>query len=198
MTTLPRNRRLFARAARTSRKAWARLRPALDELEVRITPSTLGMTSVVEGFSTGSDSVLVNTNGPWSAVPSPDAFWLHTSSVGNGSGLATFSFDPNPFNTRVGTLAIAGQTLTVTQTGSDYIPANPLTTLAATGLNTPSGVAVDDSGNVYIADTANNAVEKWTRRPGRSPPWSLRDSSAPGGVAVDSLAQRLHRRYRRH
>ena len=36
-----------------------------------------------------------------------------------------------------------------------------VTTLVSTGLNTPSGVAVDGSGNVYIADTPNNAIKEW-------------------------------------
>ena len=36
-----------------------------------------------------------------------------------------------------------------------------VTTLVSSGLNGPDGVAVDGSGNVYIADTGNNAIEEW-------------------------------------
>ena len=49
MTTLPRNRRLFARTPRTSRKAPPRCRPAPEVLEDRTTPSTLIVTSTAEG-----------------------------------------------------------------------------------------------------------------------------------------------------
>ncbi|MFM9878101.1 MAG: hypothetical protein ACKVOG_09715, partial [Rhodoglobus sp.] len=28
--------------------------------------------------------------------------------------------------------------------------------------NFPQGVALDDSGNVYVADTENNRVQKWS------------------------------------
>ena len=37
---------------------------------------------------------------------------------------------------------------------------NTVTTLVASGLNYPCGVAVDGAGNVYIADTDNNAIKE--------------------------------------
>ena len=49
----------------------------------------------------------------------------------------------------------------MTQAGSSYVAANPLTTLVSSGLNGPFGVAVDGAGNVYIADTRNNAIKEW-------------------------------------
>ena len=206
------DRRLFARTPRTNRKASARLRPALEVLEVRLTPSTLGTTALLEGRFSGSDSVLVNTSGSWSASPSPDARWLHTSSFGQGSGLATFTFDANGGSaTRVGTLSIAGQTLTVTQVGGLYTAATaptilvdrgpvptkrkalpwmaPATCITATGAGFRSGTLqlsrlapsspwlrsldVDELGNnIYFA--AGNTINKWTRRPNRSPRWCPR------------------------
>src|SRR5262249_49853883 len=117
----------------------------------------LGTTAVVEGPAAGSDSVVVAARRAWAATA--NASWLHTSSSGTGSGLATFTFDANPGATRSGTLTIAGQTLTVTQAGRTYVPVNPLTTLVS-GLPTPSGVAVDGSGNVYIADSVNGVVRE--------------------------------------
>ena len=36
-----------------------------------------------------------------------------------------------------------------------------LTTLVRAGLSHPTGVAVDRSFNVYIADTGNNAIKEW-------------------------------------
>jgi DNA-binding beta-propeller fold protein YncE len=36
--------------------------------------------------------------------------------------------------------------------------------LSATSLCSPSGVAVDSAGNVYVADTANNRVLEYNSR----------------------------------
>src|SRR6516164_8112536 len=156
-------RQLFVRTPRRAPqgppKAPPRFRPSLDVLEDRLTPSMLGTTALLEGPAAGSDSDLVLTSGPWSA--SSNATWLHTSATGSGNGLATFTFDANAGATRSGTLTIAGLTLTVTQAGSTYVPANPLTTLVSSGLYRPVGVAVDGVGNVFIADTGNSALQEW-------------------------------------
>jgi hypothetical protein len=72
--------------------------------------------------------------------------WLHLSAAnqsGAGSKNVVFTYDTHPGPTRAGTLTVAGQTLTVTQAGSTYVAANPLTTLVSSGLDHPSGVAVD-------------------------------------------------------
>src|SRR5262249_19621476 len=69
--------------------------------------------------------------------------------------------DANPGATRSGTLTIAGQTLTVTQAGSNYVTANLLPTVVPSGLKSPAGLAVDRQGNVYIADGGNNAIYAW-------------------------------------
>ena len=59
---------------------------------------------------------------------------------------------------------------------------------AVNGLWGPNGVAVDGSGNVYIADMNNNRAVKETPS-GGSYTQSIVDSSlnSPGGVAVDGL-----------
>ena len=72
----------------------------------------------------------------WTATA--NAAWLHLSPAnqsGTGSTNVVFSFDANPGATRTGTLTIAGQTLTVTQAGSTYVAADPVTTLVSSGLN---------------------------------------------------------------
>ena len=63
-----------------------------------------------------------------------------------------------------------------------------------TSSTTPHGVAVDGSGNVYVADSNNNRVQRWA--PGATSGvtvagWQRRRSAAnqldfPGGVAVDA------------
>jgi len=57
-------------------------------------------------------------------------------------------------------------------------------TLVASGLNGPAGEAVDGSGNVYIADSNNNAIEKLSAVNGLV---TLVYSGLdwPNGVAVD-------------
>ena len=115
--------------------------------------------SLVEGPAAGSDSDLVSSIGAWTATA--NASWLHTSSSGSSNGLAVFTFDANTGATRTGTLTIAGATLTVTQAGSTYAAASPLSTLVSTGLADPDGVAVDAAGNVYFADVNNNAIKEW-------------------------------------
>jgi hypothetical protein len=167
-------RNLFARTPRQPQARRPRLRLAIDVLEDRLTPSTLGTTALVEGPAAGSASDLVRTSGAWSATTTDS--WLHTSAQGTGNGLAILNFDANPGATRSGTLTIAGLTLTVTQAGSTYVAANPLTTLVASGLHFPAGVAVDGSGNVFIDDFGNNAIKEWSASTQTvSPP-----SSSPG------------------
>ena len=126
----------------------------------------LGTTALVEGSAAGSDSVVLAgtpTFGPWTATPS--ASWLHltlANQSGNGSANVVFSFDANPGATRSGTINIAGQNLTVTQAGTTYIAAPaPMTTLV-TDLGYPGGLALDLTGDVFVADTAHNALKEWT------------------------------------
>jgi hypothetical protein len=129
---------------------------------------TLGTAALLEGPSAGADSVVLAVNpnsGAWTAAA--NASWLHLkppNQSGTGSMNVVFNYDANPGATRAGTLTIGGQTLTVTQAGSTYVSAGALTPLvtAGSGLGDPIQVAVDGTGNVYIADAAQNALEKWT------------------------------------
>jgi hypothetical protein len=151
---------------------------------MQISPS-LGTYSLLEGPSSGTDSVIVSWGGSWTA--SSNAFWLHTTTSGTGNGLAIFSIDANTGATRAATLTIAGMTLTVTQAGSTYTAANPTTMLVGSGLNYPYGVAVDSGGNVYIADAHNNAIKVWSATAQTVSTLVSSGLSSPAGVAVDSL-----------
>ena len=141
-------------------------------------------TLCLEGPAAGSDTDIVVTSGAWTATS--NASWLHTSASGTGNGLASFTFDANTGATRTGTLTIAGLTLTVTQAGSSYVAANPVTTLVSSGLNAPYGVAVDGAGNVYIADTGNNAIKEWNATTQQVTTLVSSGLSDPNGVAVDA------------
>ena len=151
---------------------------------------SLGTSALLEGPGSGSDSVVLAMAYPtdtWTATAN-DA-WLHLSVAnqsGTGSTNVVFSYDVNPGVTRTGTLTVAGQTLTVTQAGSSYVPApGPVTALVASGLNHPTGVAVDSMGNVYFADSNNNAIKKWTAANNTVTTLVASGLNEPDGVAVD-------------
>lgn len=163
-----------------------------NDLLLNATPAipayALGATALVVGPATGSDSVvLAVTPETRSWVAGANNAWLHLNQSGTGSRNIVFTYDANPGPTRSGTLFIAGQTLTVTQAGSPYIAApGPLTARVSTGLNKPTGVAIDSAGNVYIADGDNNAIKKWTRSDNTVTTLVSSGLNYPRGLAVDS------------
>jgi len=151
---------------------------------------SLGTTALLEGPAAGSDSVVLSVipnSSPW--VATANVGWLHINPAnqsGAGSTNVIFSYDENSGSTRSSTLSIAGQTLTVTQAGSTYVAAGPVTALVSTGLSIPLGVAVDGAGNVYIADYGNDAIKKWTASNNSVTPVVSSGLSNPIGVAVDA------------
>ena len=147
---------------------------------------SLGTTNLLEASAAGSDSVVLAVNpnfGSWTAAA--NASWLHLASSGTGGTNIVFTFDANTGDTRYGALAIAGQTLTVTQAGLNYVAAQPLTTLVSLGLSNPRGVSVDASGNVYIADAGQSEIKEWTYANDMLTPLVTSGLSSPRGVAVD-------------
>ena len=142
----------------------------------------LGTLNLLEGLAAGIDSDIVTVGGSWTATS--NASWLHTTSSGSGNGLATFTFDANPGATRTGTITIAGFTLTITQAGTSYTAANTVPVIS--GLSSPYGVAVDGSGNLYIADPIDNALWEWNSATGQLTKLISSGLSDPEGVAVDS------------
>jgi sugar lactone lactonase YvrE len=117
--------------------------------------------------------------------------WLHLSPAnqnGTGSTNVVFSFDANPGATRTGAIAVGGQTLTVTQAGETYVAATPLTMLGSqpSGMFQPEGVAVDTAGNVYIADSGNNAIKEWVNAYNTNITLVGSGLASPAGVALDN------------
>jgi DNA-binding beta-propeller fold protein YncE len=146
---------------------------------------TLGTSTLLVGPAAGTNSVLLDITGAWTGAA--NANWLQLSSAnsaGAGNANVIFTFTANTNSTRSGTLTIAGQTLTVMQAGSNYVAAEPVTTLASNNLNEPYGVAVDGAGNVYIADTYNSEIKEWSAANGVTTLVST-NLSYPVGVAVD-------------
>jgi tripartite motif-containing protein 71 len=82
----------------------------------------------------------------------------------------------------------AGSSLTGAQAGASATPSSPtyVRTIGTSGESTmyPSGVAVDASGNVYVADTGNYKIEKYT---GTTLDWSVGVRGAPIGGGTDSF-----------
>ena len=163
---------------------------ALTPASIQAGTSLLGTTALVEGPTAGSDSVVlvISPEGdPWTATANDT--WLHLSVAnqgGNGSTNIIFNFDANPGATRVGTLNIASQTLTLTQAAPAYVLSQTTpNALFGSGLEAPNGIAVDGAGNVYIADTYNNAIKEIM--PNTAGAITLVGSglSSPSGVAVD-------------
>ena len=157
---------------------------------VQATTYALGATALMEGPTAESDSVVLAASpktAMWTATT--NAPWLHLSAAnrsGVGSTNIIFSYDANPGATRNGTLTIAGLTLTIIQAGSTYVTASlPPTVLVSLPLHAPTGVAVSSQGKVYIADTDNNMIRKWTATNNTVTTVVSAGLSSPAGVAVD-------------
>ena len=167
--------------------------PINQSFQVRA--SSLGTYTLFVGSAGGSSSVVVFYGGAWTAAAN-DSF-LHISpgsTNGTGSGLVVFTYDPLiGTGTRTGTLTIAGLTLTVTQVGTNYIGPGPVTTLVSSGQSVPRGIAVDSSGNVYIADQGSGAISKWSSSTQQVTTLVRRVKS---NIEAGHARQRLLRRYR--
>jgi trimeric autotransporter adhesin len=171
------NRSLLTRTKKTAKR-----RCAFELLEDRITPATiLGANSLLEGPTAGIDSDIVGAVGAWTA--SPNSTWLHTSASGTGNGVATFTFDANSGATRTGELTIAGQTLTITQAGNDYVPANPETPLFSLGTGT-TDYAIQ-SNNVYVLYESDGSIVKWNITTQSST--TIQTGLTLDGIAVDAV-----------
>jgi hypothetical protein len=138
--------------------------------------NSLATSNMWEGPSAGADSIVMAVS-PLSPswTNTANASWLHLSMAnqsGSGSTNIVFTFDQNTGSTRIGSLTIAGQTLTVTQAGATYVPlmlrdarentGPSIPALVTSGVSKPGSIAVDAAGNIYIPEIFENLVNKWT------------------------------------
>jgi sugar lactone lactonase YvrE len=157
----------------------------------QVAQETLGAASLTVAGAGGSNAVEIgflplSAMASWSA--GANASWLHLGSAsGAGAAIVRFTVDANPNPTaRTGAITLdSGVALTVTQAGTNYMGPGPLVTLVSAGVSAPSGVAVDSSGNVYIADTNNGAIEEWSAATQQVTPLVSGGLSQPLAVAVD-------------
>jgi streptogramin lyase len=159
------------------------------EYESCASSNTLSAYTATVAGNAGNGSAQLTATGSWTA--SSDSSWLQFSSGSTaGSGNATIDYNYvanlNP-GAQTGTLSIAGLPFWLTQVGTSYFPVVSLTQLVPAGLNGPRGVAVDGSGNVYIADTGNNAIEEWSLYTRQATPLVFSGLNNPSAVAVDTL-----------
>jgi uncharacterized protein (TIGR03437 family) len=137
-----------------------------------------------------------------------------------GNGTKGFSGDGGPATSAALNLSTAHDGLAVDSAGNLYVPdaannrvrkvdsAGTITTIAgngiagfsgdgspatAAGLNSPNDVAVDASGNLFIADTSNNRVRKVAAASGPATPsisanGIVNGASFAPGIAADSWA----------
>ncbi len=146
----------------------------------------LSATSTLVGSAGSGGSVEINAVGPFIALSNSPWLQVQTvSGVGNTVFRYTYGTNSNA-NQRIGTLTLAGLTFTVTQVGASYTPATATLPLVTSGLNAPNGVAVDSQGNVYIADTGNNAIRKYSPSTQQLTPLVTSGMNGPVGVAVDA------------
>ena len=179
--------------------------PAKITPAVTVTPSpssittaqTLSVTVTVNGGSgnptpTGSVTLLGGTfsgNGTLSNGSATISIPAGAFAVGTDQLTATYTPDSASSSAYNGATGVGSVTVSISSTGGrpqmNFLP-GILTTLGG-GFSSPAGVAVDGSGNVFVADTVNNAVKEI--------PFNCLSSSCtktlgsgfsdPEGVAVD-------------
>lgn len=124
----------------------------------------LGRSNFLEGPTAGTDYVLLAVApniGAWNAAPGVP--WLHAASTnrsGIGNTVLAFTYDANPGPTRSGTIRVGGQTLTIMQAGSSYVPVSVITPLSPGIGLVDLSIPADSAGNIYLADDSANSIDR--------------------------------------
>ena len=127
-----------------------------------------------ESGGTVSISVTALSGCRWTASSSLSWVTISSGSSGSGSGAVTIQAAANTAAPRSGFMTVAGTSISITQGGPGEavirtIAGNGTPGLSgdggpatSAGIHSPHGVALDLSGNLYIADTDNSRIRKVT------------------------------------
>jgi hypothetical protein len=169
-----------------------------------ITPSPCSLTATLY-FDVAADTTIGSINILTQGTPNLD-FNATTTQESNACAMQTYisatictvtvTFTPTKAGIRYGAVVIEDGTSNAPATayvfgtgqGPQLAFSPPMqSTIPATGLINPEGVAVDGSGNVYITDTNNNSVLKETLAGGSYTQSTIPATGllGPEGVAVD-------------
>lgn len=107
--------------------------------------------------------------------------------AGNTNGSVTVAL----FNAPAGAVADASGNLYIADTDNNAIrriaPDGQVTTLAVTGLNAPTALAIaPDGATLYVADSGNNQIRAITLASDQSTTLAVTGLDVPSGVAVDA------------
>ena len=146
-----------------------------DSVNNRIRKVSAGIITTVAGDGTGPSGLgisIPNYNG--------DNILATSAALDNPSGIAVDAsgnlFIADYYNQRIRKVSGGIITTVAGNSASGYNGDNIAATSAT--LNNPSGVAVDTSGNVFVADTANNRLRKLT------PDVAVTVASVPSGLTL--------------
>lgn len=142
---------------------------------------TYNATNLIEGREFATSSISWSVSGtsksaavtPFVALDKTNAY-VYVSDPGNHRILA-FSDYRKLDGTQIADFVIGQTDLSSKLVNS---PANLSTTLGNTGLNTPTGLAVDSSGNLWVADTGNSRVLRFPT------PFANRDKTATADLVL--------------
>jgi hypothetical protein len=136
--------------------------------------SSSGQSFTASG-GTGSFNVLTQTGCAWTAAVSNNTPWITITagSSGSGNGTVSYSVAANTSGTRSGSITAAGQTFTITQSGSTacptvstfsgtgvygYLEGNPTTAQWADPTMVATAKEPAGANAVFIADTDNSRI----------------------------------------
>ncbi len=155
----------------------------LPSIPLQVTPGvpcTYSITPAVQAFSTngGAGSVNVSTGAGCSWNASSGAPWISlATAAGAGSGALNFAVATNTGSVRTGIVTIAGQTLTISQSGVS----GPQSLAITTGPNLPTALL----GSVYsavLSAVGGSGQYSWTLLGSLAPGLGLSSAGTISGV----------------
>jgi PQQ-like domain len=142
---------------------------------------TYSIASPSASYDSGATTAAVNVTAPsgcsWSVATTSNFITITGGPSGSGNGTVSYSIPANPGTQRVGTLLIAGNTFTITQSGTDSLvpaPSSPTPANGATGVSTNptlswTGSAGATSYDVYFGTSPTPPLLSNTVNPSIAP-----------------------------